>query len=330
MVSAISLPNPLSLFENCSSPCHCLSSLSGRVSCNWKVLLMDLSTIACTTCFVLTFLVAPSFYCSVFFLASIASGMGAFYMRQIAAMADLEETAKKLREAKEKFESLAKALQETNHRLVQSNQELSRNNVHFRENNQNLTRANTQLRQQVTELTLQVTQLRESAQRIRAEIARFQQENSHLNTNVRGVSESLRVLDQQILNSRALCGQITTHLGEQQRGLGERLEQLGSYLADLRADNRVHERIQELASLQQQVGQAAARLHEIQLSYASERAQFQTIREALTQLRDQFDQTIREASRSMQSSSGQLQENVAALASERQRINDLLRRHFRS
>lgn len=289
---------------------------------------MDASTIICVTSCALTFLMGPYFYCCAFFIASIASGIGAFYMRQIAAMASLESTAKNLKATKERFESLAHNLQGENTRLAQTNQELACNNILFRENNQALTQANARLNQQVTQLTLQVTQLRESAEKIRTELVRFQQENGHLNTNIRGFTESLRTLDGQILNSRALCDQIATHLASQQQGLGDQLQQLGRYLSDLRADNRVHERIQELASLQQQMTQATARLHEVQLQYAAERAGFQTIREALLQLKGQFDLAIRNASNTMHANNEQFRGSVAALNTERQRIHDLLSRHF--
>jgi chromosome segregation ATPase len=299
------------------------SSLIDRVSDNWKVLLMDCSTIIAVTCFVTTFFLGYSVICVAFLVTAIASGVAAFYMRRFSTLQDLEDTAKGLKETKEKFEEIAKDLEKENRQLAESNRELQRNNTLFQQNN---TRLNTQ----VTQLTLQVVQLRESSQRIRSEVIRFEQENNHLHTHVRGFDESLRTLDQQIVNSRALCDQIAAHLSSQEMGLGQQLEQLGRYLADLRADNRVGERIQQLSDLHLQVLQSTNQLHEIQVQYATERANFQAIHSALVQIKDQFDAAIRDAASDMQANNQQFRNNVTALAAERQRINDLISRHFAS
>lgn len=302
--------------------------LYDRVTNNWKIILMDCSTAIAIIGFVATFFMGSALVCTAFLFTAVASGVGSFYMRQFSTLSDLENTAKDLRETKEKFEGIAKDLEKENQRLCESNRQLEQNNAVYRENNQTLIQTNGRLNNQVTQLTLQVTQLRESADKIRSEVVRFQQQNSHLHTNVRGFDESLRTLDQQILNSRALCEQIRAHLASQQLGLGQQMEQLGRYLSDLRADNRVSERIQELANLQKEVLQATKQLHEIQVQYATERANFQTIHTALVQLRNQFDQAIRDASNNMQANNQQFKDNVTALASERQRIHDLIHRHF--
>lgn len=304
---------PLSLFDTWKSSI-CSHPLFERVTSNWKVILMDVSTIVSISSFVITFLMGSSFLCSAFFIVSIASGVSAFYMRQISKMADLEDVTSHLRNE--------------NSRYREANSELNRNNAVYRENNQTLLQNNARLSNQVAQLSLHVTQLKESAENIRSQVVRFQQENTHLHNHVNGFDSSLRLLDQQILNSKALCDQITGHLNTQQQGLGQQLEQLGRYLSDLRADNRVHERIQELGALQQQVGQAAGQLHTIQLQYAAERANFQAIHLALVQLKGQFDTAIQDAASNFQANNHQFQDNVNALASERQRIHDLISRHF--
>ncbi len=306
----------------------CENPLLGRVSANWKVVLMDCSTILSITCFVITFLSGSTFVCSSFFLLSIASAISSFYMRQFSILPGLASTATALRETRERFENIATSLRNENNRLTASNRDLTRNNTQFRENNQNLTQTNARLNQQVAQLTLQVTGLRESAEKIRSEMVRFQQGNTHLHAHVNGFNESLRTLDGQILSSRALCEQIIGHLSSQHQELGAQLVQLGQYLADLRADNRVHERIQELAALQGQVTQATQQLHQIQLQYAAERANFQTIHQALVQLRNQFDQAIRDASSNMLANNQQFRTNLNELGAERQRIHDLINRHF--
>lgn len=278
-----------------------------RVTKNWKTILMDFSTIVSVTSFAVAFFTSSAFVCSAFLVAAVASGVGSFYMRQFSAISDLESVASQLRN---------------------ENNELHQNNATFQTQNQNLLQTNARLSQEVAQLSLQVTQLNESAQKIRSEVALFQQQNHHLRGHIVGFDSSLRTIDQQILNSRALCEQINTHLNTQQQGLGQQLDQLRQYLGELRADNRVHERIQELGALQLQVSQAANQLHSIQVQYATERAHFETIRNALVQLKEQFDIAIRNAASNFQANNHQLQTEVAALASERERIQELINRHF--
>jgi chromosome segregation ATPase len=291
----------------------CAHLLFQRVTENWKVILMDCSTIISVSSFVISFLTGAPLLCSAFAIAAIASGVAAFYMRKFSALSDLEKTAQGLQISKEKLERIAGTLEKENKRLTESNRELQRNIESFRTNNQTLIQTNTQLTRQVTELTLQITQLQENAERIHQEVSRFQQENGHLHVNV-------RLLEQHILNARSLSNQISIQLASQQQGLGEQLEQLKRYLVELAADNRVHDRIQQLATLQTQSNQARDQLHRIQLQYAQELAKFQTIHDALLRIRDQFNTAIGEA----RSNNDQLRINVDALGRERQRIHELL------
>jgi chromosome segregation ATPase len=334
-------------FEKCKSYI-CTNPLIDRVTNHWKVILMDCSTIIAVSCCAITFFTGPTILCFAFAIMTVSSGVSAFYMRYFSTLSDVETTVRGLKETKEKLEKVAKDLERENNRLAETNRELQRTNEAFRATNRELQTTNEAFRQtnarlntQVTELTLQVTQLRESAERIRTEMMHFQQENTHLHNNVQGFDQSLRVLDQQILASRALCEQITNHLTTQQQGLGEQLGQLRQYLSELRAENRVHERIQELGALQHQVQQAASQLHTIQLQYAAERANFQAIHEALVQLRNQFDTAIQDAVSSMQFNNQQFrnhmsvnqqqfQDNINALSVERQRIQQMLNRYQES
>ncbi len=323
------------LFSKCPFPTFdpfksniCSHPLIERVTSNWKVMLMDCSTIVAVTCFVVTFFTGSSILCAAFAVGALASGVGAFYMRQFSTLSDLEDTARGLKETKEKLEGIAQNLEKENDRLTASNRELERNNAVFQQSNQNLIQTNTRLNQQVAQLTLQVNQLRESAERIRSEVVRFKNENQHLHANVRVIDDSLRTLDQQILGSRALCDQIAGHLASQQQGLGQQLEQLGRYLTDLGADNRIHERIQALAELQRQLMDATGQLHGIQLQYAAERANFEAIHASLVLLRNQFDEAIREAAGNLQANNRDFRNNVSALSEERRRLQELINRHF--
>lgn len=313
----------LNLQGRCPFPCLepwksriCSHPLFQRVTANWKIILMDCSTIICISSVVITLLSAQPFFCAAFAVAAVASGVSAFYLRRFSTLADLELTAQGLKLSKEKLEKVANSFEKENNRLKESNQELQRNNDTFRANNQILSQTNTRLTGQVAALTLQITQLQESAERIRSEVQRFQQENSQLHINV-------RTLDNQILNARALSDQISGQLASQQQGLGEQLEQLKRYLIDLGADNRLHERMQHLTQLQTNANQATEQLHRIQVQYAEELARFQAVQNALLQIRNQFDAAIGEA----RSNNQHLRSHVDALAVERQRIHDLLNRH---
>lgn len=313
----------------------CSYPLFNRVTTHWKVLLMDCSTILSITCFVITFIHGATFFCVIFAIVSTSSAVAAFYMRRFEELQDLETTTKKLKETKEKFETLATNLERENHRLSQTNRELSRTNEAFQTThrelqttNQAFRTTNAQLVQQVTELTLQVTQLRESAERIRGEVARFQQENAQLGTQVTGFEQSLHVLDQQITASRDLCAQISNHLASQQQGLGEQLTQLSQYLAELRTQDSVHQRIQELTTLHQQVLLATHQLHTLQQQYTEERSHFEAVHNALVQLRNQFDTTLQNAASSYANNNQQFREGISALAAERERIQNLLNHYF--
>jgi uncharacterized phage infection (PIP) family protein YhgE len=327
--------NPVQMFRSHiqQSLCHCLPSaitkhpLIGKIISDWKVILMDCSTIVAVSCFAIAFFNGAAFFSAAFFILSVALCVAAYQTRQFSTLTDLRDTASDLRKTKDKIESAAKDLKKENDRLAKSNRELEQNNARFQESNQRLILTNNRLQQEVAQLTLQVTQLRESAEKIRSEVVRFHQENSQLNTHVKGFDESLRVLDLQLVSSRALCEQIGNHLANQSQGLGEQLTQLGTYLHELRTDHRVHEKIQELNALQQQMHKATQDLHQVQLQYTAERAHFQAIHEALLKLKEEFDRTIRETANHLQSNNVEFKKNVAALSLERQKIQDLINRH---
>ena len=326
--------NPVQMFRsNTQHLCHSLPSvianhpLIGKIASNWKIMLMDCSTIVAIASFAIAFFSGLPLLSAPFFILSVALFIAAHQMRQFSSLSDLRDTASDLKKTKDKIESAAKDLKKENDRLAKSNRELEQNNARFQENNQRLILTNNRLQQQVTQLTLQVTQLRESAEKIRSEVVRFHQENSQLNTHVKGFDESLRTLDKQLICSRALCEQIASHLTNQSQGLAEQLTQLGKYLHELRADNRVHEKIQELNALQQQMTKATQDLHQVQLQYTTERANFQAIHQALLKLKEEFDKTIRETASNLQSNNVEFKNNVAALSLERKKIQDLINRH---
>lgn len=279
--------------DSCDEGCN---PLLERVSENWKTALMDLSTVISIIGIFATFLAGYSFLCCAFILTAAASAIAGFYMREFAVLPGLDQI-------RENY-----AIE--NNRLQESNEV-------YRLQNATLTQTNAQLTHQVAELTLQVSQLRVCAERIRTEVAHLQEHNVDLRTCV-------RALDQQLTSSRALCDQIEHQLGSHERGIGEQLEQLRTYLQELSADNRVSERIHQLAALQEQTRQAVDQLHTLQLQYTETRTQFTAVHDALQRIRNQFDTALEEAARN----NADLRINVTELARERQRIHGIFDRYF--
>ncbi len=284
--------------------------LLGRISANWKTLLMDSSTATTIGCFVLSFLGGNTILLATFGFLAVASGVGSFYMRRFAVLSDLETTAHGLKQAKEHFEGIAKNFEKENVRLSEANKDLQRNNDQFRTSNATLIQTN-------TSLALQVTQLRNSAEQICSEVERFKAENSTFNVNISALEDQLR-------NSRALCEQIEAHLASQQLGLGDQLKILETYLSELRQSGAVHSRIQELATLQQQAKTATGELHQIQLQYASERSKLESVRESLEKLGHQFDEAVQAAAQDMRINNAEFRQNISALAAERDRLYGIL------
>ena len=349
------LEGPGSPFEQCGSAI-CESAiycypLINRITANWQVVLMTCSTVIAISCVAITFFYGLTTLCIAFAFTAVASGVGTFYMQQYASLKQLEVTVQELNEANERMEGIASGLRDENQRLTETNEKLVRTNDAFQATtsqlqttndalkathnelqtiNEALTANNKILTTQVTTLTLQATQLRESATRIRQELTSFQEENGRLQNNVRGFDQSLRTLDSQIEASRALCDQVATHLASQQTGLGDQLAQLSQYLADLRAENRLYERMQLQEKLQQQVLQATRDLGALQVQYATELAKFEAIREALVQVKDQLERTQQNfavthkgAVDDLQSNNQQLRDTVVHLTAGYERLKQL-------
>jgi chromosome segregation ATPase len=322
--------------------CICSNPLVNRVSTNWKVLLMDCSTIISTTCVVLAFLEGATLLCGVLAIVAFASAVSSYYMRHYAALTDLETTATRLRETNERIEASAASLQVENTRLTENNRVLERNNEAIQSTNRDLQATNQafqntngRLTQQVTSLALQVTQLRESAdrinreaERIQGEVLRFNTENSALGTNVQGFSDSLTVLTEQIAASRGLCEQITNHLSTQQSGLGQQLTQLGTYLTELRSQNGVNERRIELDRLREQALQQTTLLGELRVQYAAERARFEAIGGALNLIREQFATTLATNNQQFASERERMDQSQQRMEQTNQRIEQLLNQYF--
>jgi predicted nucleic acid-binding Zn-ribbon protein len=308
--------------------CICTNSLVNRVTTNWRIILMDSSTIIASTCVFITFAQSMTLICAAFTVLALTSGVGSFYMRRFEELRDVEETARDLRATKERFEVLAGTLERENRQLSATNQQLLQTNEAFRQTNRDFLTTNRSLTQQVASLTLQVTQLRESATRIRDEVQRFQQQNTSLQTTAVDFGQSLRALDQQIETSRALCGEITQHLSTQQSEVGQQLAQLGRYLEDLRSETGLLQRLQEFGSLNNQVRETLEQLHQLQNEYARERGNFEAIHTSLTLLRSQFDTSMTNAVSGVNQSNSQYQVNNQQFQNVLVRIQQLLGQYF--
>ena len=287
--------------------------LFNRLTVNWKVTLMDCSTVIAVSGVALTLLSGSLMTCMAFLVVAGASAISAFYMRRFSSLSDLEASVAGLKASKEQFENIAKDLEKENKRLSETTRELQKTNQAFQATHQNLLQTNTFLTRQVTLLTLQVTQLKESAERVNAEVRRFQQENVRLAENGNALDRGLRLLDREIVTSRELCEQISNHLSAQQTGLGEQLEQLRRYLAELRDENNVLERIRELRDLHEQIRGSTTELNALRIQYAQERGNFQAIHDALVQLRNQFGTDIHNAVQSFSDNNRHLRDAVNSL-----------------
>jgi methyl-accepting chemotaxis protein len=307
----------------------CISKypLASRVTIHWKIILSDCSTIIAVSCCAITFFGGSAMLCSAFAIIAISSGVSSFYMRHFSRLTDLETTAKKLKDTKDEFAKVARDLTVENNRLLMTNRELQHTNEAFRTTNRELQTANDTFRQsnerltnQVARLTVQTSEICTSAERIRKNMIHFQQGNSHLHSNIQGFDQSLHSLNQQILGSRALCEQIENHFTQQQ-GLGQQLKDIRNYLENLHRDTGLHEKIQALATLQENIRQSTEQLHTLQMQYATERTKFQAVHETLVKLKEQFDTAIRNAVSDLGTNNQQFRDS---LSSYQKQFNDML------
>lgn len=309
------VPAPLVAAGSCiySNP------LINRVSNNWKVLLMDCSTIIAVTGVFLTFVYGMTFFCAALSFVAISTGVGCFYMRRFEELRDLEETARGLRETSAHVESAAQGLREENSVLRAENGVLSQTSQEMQATNRGLQEAKEfyrqnceQLTKKVAELTIQLDDLKGSATKIREEVLSFQEKNAKLGTNVEGLDQCLQTLDGQISASGELCNLIAVQLASHEENLGQQLEQLKQYLESLQKQN-AREKILEVGELNRQVTAALTQLGELQSQSAQEAGRLEVVHDAFVQLKDQFEAALREGNQEFRSNLDSLQQNIVRL-----------------
>src|SRR5690349_4705719 len=114
-------------FDKCGTHI-CTNPLIGRLTKNWQVTLLDCGTVIAVCGFIASLFASSIIYCTAFAIVAVASGIGAFYMRQFSNLSDLENTVQELRASKENFENIARNLEQENNRLSETNRELQQTN----------------------------------------------------------------------------------------------------------------------------------------------------------------------------------------------------------
>ncbi len=200
--------------------------------------------------------------------------------------------------------------------------ELTAENHHFRTMNselkqisQDFRRTNETFECQVLLLTTQVSQLTISAQRIKEELSLFAQENRTLEISSQRLNASIAQLEKEITTSQVLSEQISQHLNVQNTEFGEHLKCFQTLLQEIRSDNSCLQKIQMLACLNTNLAETKDQLAQVQIKYAKELVKWETLTEALKTIKNDFD-----------AANGELRENIGGLASETERIRELVNR----
>lgn len=249
--------------------------LMQRVATNWQTLVLGASTAIAVAAFAVALFSGAHLTCSIFFVLTVTSAIGAAAAHRSAALNSLQTSVADLKTENERLRTTARDLETTYRKYEQQVGVLTT---------------------QVSQLHLQLNQMRESAQRIRDEVNRFQQQNAQMGHNNYQLGQTLQLIDQQQQTSSALAAQIGQILDNHQAGLGQQLHLLEQRLAEISADNRVLERIQQLDHLRYQIQQATNELGGLRTQFAQERAEYNLISQSLWQLRHEFHNVLTNAS----------------------------------
>lgn len=268
--------------------------LFNRIS-DWKIIMMDCSTIIAITCAFMTFVSGTTILCAAMTTVAIASAVGAFYMRQFVVLGDLQETARR-------FTDLAHNLEGENAQLIQTNQELLQTKDELLQEITKLNTSNDVLSKQVTRLALQADALSGSAIKIRKEMEQFNTQNLQQGEYTGALKESLEKLDLQISNSTALCNLISDQMSEKQLALGQEMTMLRKYLEELRSKDSVSTKIQELEKLHKALKETTQEINIVKVQFSEERGNFEGLRGALQMLREKFNNDIGEAAKDIRTS----------------------------
>lgn len=296
--------------------------LLNRIS-DWKIIVMDCSTVIAVTCAFVTFVSGTTILCAAMTTVAFASAIGAFYMRQFVVLGDLQETARR-------FTDLAHHLEEENARLKQTSQEILLSNGELLKTNGEILLSNGELRQtnekllktkdelleeiktlktsnealskHVADLAIHADVLSGSATIISKEMDRFTTQNWEQGQNTDALKESLKVVYRQILDSKALCELVTGQMSEKKEELGLEMTKLRKCLEELRSENSVSTKIEELNKLQKHLLETSEKLHTVEKKFEKERGNFEGLCSAMHTLREQFSKDIGETGKDLRTS----------------------------
>lgn len=233
---------------------------------------------------------------------------------------ELQAENNKLHQTSQALKNTQLALECENKKLHQTSQALKRTQLAMQLENKKLQQTNQQLAEQTSRLTLQVTQLTECGQRIQQEVRLLTTNNVQFGENNEVFRRNLALLDKELFISQNLSTRIASDLGSHGKQLNEQVNELKGYLAELRAENGVKEKIEQLGVLQDQMKERHLELnnlrnefHNIQLQYREESARFEAVHQALVQLRQEWERGIQSAIQDFSSQNQNLKDTTQKL-----------------
>ena len=137
-----------------------------------------------------------------------------------------------------------------------------------------------------------MTNLTECTKEIKEELAQLQLANKDYIDNNRLFKQGLKRLNRNFDNAERLHETVSERISSQQTSLDEQLEELKTYLEDLRSEEGLLNKMRELKEIKEQTEAELSRLEEtrddfqdLQKEFASERGKFEALRKALEEVR---------------------------------------------
>lgn len=272
-----------------------------EIATNWQEMFLISST-ALAIIGVVSALFSGSFlYTLSFALLGSACYTGYYFAKQYCLLKGLEHQVDQLESANRSLSKLSAA-------LVSENDQFKKSNIELLETNEKLRAVASTLQTQVVSLQLSLVQLQSSSAEMKQQVSQFVLSNSHLATHVSGFDILLKRLDGELLLSQGLCKEVQRNISSQREDLGGKLQELGDFLRDLKAENRTLEKMQELLFLQRQILEASSQLGTLHEQYASERGRLEAVRIALENERVQFEALRKEFASQLSSDREQFKE----------------------
>lgn len=276
-----------------------------RVSHHWKELAMLSGVIISVMSAVAAFFSGSTYLAFSFFIVGGLSAIGAFYMRQFAALNSLEDTATTLSMERERLSLVSTVLEEENLTLVQTNQNLIRtnarleqtegrlrkqtallrrhgerlnhSNVLLRDSCQQLAGSNRTLKKEIALLAVHTKQLEASSQHLQEELGNFSQGNKELEDSLQTLSENTEI-------SKKLFNEVLRHLNAHEAALEQNIKKLCTYFSSISKINHLVQRLEEAQVINQQVTKAAEHLKELEARSLEKQTALASMQEAFEAL----------------------------------------------